>query len=113
MACFFHKWDGCKCTKCGQTRDKQHEWENCKCKKCGEEIHDFKEKKCTRCGAVIEYIPDTLCSYCNGAGYIEEEGFTNGDWGSWTRTCPSCNGEKIESKGYTLITYSDGSYSIK
>jgi len=36
MACLFgHKWDGCKCTKCGKYRDEQHQWVGCKCKICG------------------------------------------------------------------------------
>ena len=36
MACLFgHKWDGCKCTKCGKTRDEQHDWENGRCNICG------------------------------------------------------------------------------
>jgi len=27
MSCFFnHKWDGCKCLKCGKIRDKEHDW---------------------------------------------------------------------------------------
>ncbi len=38
IACLFgHKWDGCKCEKCGATRDKGHDWDYSKCKKCGKE----------------------------------------------------------------------------
>ena len=36
MACLFgHKWNGCKCSKCGKIRDKGHNWNNCKCETCG------------------------------------------------------------------------------
>ena len=35
MACIFgHKWDGCKCTKCGQTRDESHNVKNGTCVIC-------------------------------------------------------------------------------
>lgn len=37
MACLFHKWDGCKCSKCGKLRDEGHNWDFChgKCVICG------------------------------------------------------------------------------
>lgn len=77
MACIFgHKWDGCKCSRCGKTRDKghdfqlekgkcsercsicgkthvlEHQWNGCKCVRCGttrDEGHDFQpiEGKCS------------------------------------------------------------------
>ena len=38
MACLFgHKWDGCRCTKCGKTRDEGHAWDGCVCTACGKE----------------------------------------------------------------------------
>ena len=45
MACLLHKWKGCKCVRCGKTRNKDHNFEpipnECK-RKCTicEEIHD-------------------------------------------------------------------------
>ena len=62
MKCFFgfHKWRGCKCSKCGNTRDKNHDWTNdCeKCAECGKvkyRQHDWLKEsedceKCSRCG---------------------------------------------------------------
>ena len=44
MACLFHKWDGCKCAKCGAVREEQHKYApvpgECKmrCEGCGKEI---------------------------------------------------------------------------
>jgi len=38
MACLFsHKWNDCKCEKCGKTRDEQHVWKGCVCSVCGQE----------------------------------------------------------------------------
>ncbi len=34
MACLFgHQWNGCKCEKCGKTRE--HSWQNGTCSRCG------------------------------------------------------------------------------
>jgi hypothetical protein len=59
MSCFFHKWNGCKCEKCGKTRSvrkmSDHDFYYCKCLKCGfirDEGHSYKCGKCTICGAV-------------------------------------------------------------
>ena len=89
MACLFgHKWDGCKCAKCGKTRDeqhdwdlckgickhcgktqpKQHEWQGCKCSKCGktrDEEHVWHDCVCTRCGKENHHWVDGKCSLCN------------------------------------------------
>jgi hypothetical protein len=37
MVCklFGHKWQGCKCTRCGETRDTGHDWRDSKCVRCG------------------------------------------------------------------------------
>lgn len=54
-----HSWNGCKCTKCYQTRDETrdegHDWtEDCeKCKHCGKirkGAHTWHEKSCSACG---------------------------------------------------------------
>lgn len=56
LSCLFgHKWDGCKCTKCGKWRDEQHRWDFCKgkCELCGkvcDEQHEWKKCKCVKCG---------------------------------------------------------------
>lgn len=43
MQCLIHKWDGCKCSRCGKVRDEQHAWIGCKCSRCGKEdqVWDF------------------------------------------------------------------------
>lgn len=53
MACLFHKWDGCKCAKCGKVRDKSHNWNECECKRCGKlrnQGHIWNGCDCTVCG---------------------------------------------------------------
>jgi len=57
MACLFHKWNGCKCEKCGKTRDKNHRWDLCKgiCIVCGSkcaEQHEWDGCKCQKCGNI-------------------------------------------------------------
>ena len=75
ISCIFgHKWDGCKCERCGQLRDEGHRFEyyyynysreKCcgQCERCGkhhELPHDYQpfdrpcHKKCSRCGHIIE-----------------------------------------------------------
>lgn len=89
MACLFgHKWEGCKCSKCGKTRDEQHDWDLCagKCKRCGktqpeqhewqgcrcircgktrDEGHDWHGCRCTKCGKESHHWVDGKCSFCN------------------------------------------------
>lgn len=58
MACLFgHKWEGCKCKKCGETRNEYHEWDGCKCTKCGktrDEQHTWDGHRCSCCGKTIK-----------------------------------------------------------
>ena len=62
MGCLFHKWDGCKCTKCGKIREVkynwQHKWNNgCKCVNCGKLLdanHKWNHGKCEVCGKINE-----------------------------------------------------------
>lgn len=37
VACFFgvHKWNGCKCSRCGAIRNEGHDWDGAKCRLCG------------------------------------------------------------------------------
>ena len=49
---FTHKWDGCKCKRCGKIRDKHHDWGACSCKHCGalRNEHEWEGCTCKRCG---------------------------------------------------------------
>lgn len=68
LSCLFgHKWNGCKCDRCGTVRDEGHEYKNyqndkgkcvgrCKCGKRQELEHDWQpitgkcKEECKRCG---------------------------------------------------------------
>lgn len=79
MICLFgHKWDGCKCLKCGKTRDEEHDWSGCKCRRCGnrrDEAHNWKGSVCTTCGQTrtIDEITDraALVEIANNDSNIE------------------------------------------
>ena len=46
LSCLFgHKYVGCKCERCGKTRDEGHDWDGNRCRICGK----------TRIGATTEY----------------------------------------------------------
>ena len=99
MGCIFHKWDGCKCSKCGKIRETGHVYrysaktsnaQNCVgiCEKCGlkfYQTHDMQPVPgkcfavCTRCG--FEDVPKHTfasvpgecrqkCSVCGAPGEI-------------------------------------------
>ena len=52
---FGHKWNGCKCARCGEVRNEQHSWRGCICTLCGkvrDEQHNWNLclGRCLRCG---------------------------------------------------------------
>lgn len=70
MACLFgHKWNGCKCTKCGAVRDEQHDFVPVGC-----------IKKCSICGKELAGVHkagnDYRCSICGGICFTCDKTFT-------------------------------------
>ena len=79
-----HKWNGCTCERCGQTRDEGHDFRPgeraCreKCAVCGrvrDTAHLWQGCKCERCGATratghdyrsVEGAPIVRCERCGG-----------------------------------------------
>lgn len=57
-----HKWNYCKCSRCGELRDENHKWNYCKCEICGkarDENHDWDGCKCKKCGKIrIDGVTD-------------------------------------------------------
>ena len=84
MACLFgHKWNGCKCSKCGKTRNTGHSFENVlgkclkKCSICGEDLqvaHSYVslsgvcELQCQVCGQINELPHEVAGSACSKCG---------------------------------------------
>jgi len=85
MACLLgHKWNGCKCEKCGKERDTQHDWNGCKCKLCGkkkDEGHNYVsnsdkcEKVCSACGdiRISHDLDGNTCKKCGKTIWFTDE----------------------------------------
>lgn len=90
-----HEWSGCKCLKCGKTRDQGHDWAfDCeKCNTCGStrsDGHDWTAdcKKCMKCGKTREEPHDWTedCEKCAKCGKTRDEEHT------WTGLrCKKCD----------------------
>lgn len=78
-----HRWSGCRCNRCGETRDEGHDWQpaNGKCAElcsiCGKQRdlpHRWDGCRCERCGALRgeghRWIPVDMhterCTVCGG-----------------------------------------------
>ncbi|HNX15485.1 MAG TPA: hypothetical protein PK854_12560 [Oscillospiraceae bacterium] len=78
-----HRWNACKCTRCGETRNEQHDWQavNGKCLEicaiCGKQHelpHQWNGCKCERCGVLRgeghRWVTDNpyieRCTVCGG-----------------------------------------------
>mgnify|MGYP000893329743 CR=1 FL=1 len=96
-----HKWNGCKCERCGKVRDKEHQWDACRgecticrkkckveheyfidpktckmtCKKCGhttgQVYHEWDGCICRRCGATGDYAHDMNGCTCRRCGKVD------------------------------------------
>ena len=99
LKCLFgHKWNGCKCEKCGKNRDEQHDWDLCKgiCKRCGksqDNQHLWNGCKCTRCGMSCDEQHDWSGCKCSRCLRLRDEQHKWDDSGR----CSICHREiKIE-----------------
>ena len=89
LTCLFgHTWNGCKCEKCGKTRDENHDWNGCKCRICGktrDEHHDWNGCICRTCGKTRDKQHDfkykNSCGKCMGiCRRCGKEEFTTHDY---------------------------------
>jgi hypothetical protein len=88
LKCLFgHKWNDCKCERCGETRDEEHKWiilkGKCieKCSMCGKERgieHKWNHCKCEICGTTRDeehnyvFINETCIVKCSICGKERE-----------------------------------------
>ncbi len=73
MACLFgHSWNGCTCTKCGKTRDKEHQFGFVPCyysdKECEEQCKICGKKTGKRPSHDLIYLPDKDQEQCTRCG---------------------------------------------
>lgn len=73
---FRHHWTGCRCSRCGCTRDIEHRWDKCACAQCGvvnHEMHKWEHCKCTICGLCRDTDHDWDGCMCRLCGFHREE----------------------------------------
>jgi hypothetical protein len=87
-----HTWSGCKCSKCGKTRDQDHDWSSdCdKCAQCGKtrtDAHRWSGCKCSKCGKTRDQDHDwsSDCDKCAQCGKTRIDAHT---WSGCK--CPKC-----------------------
>jgi len=97
-----HSWNGCKCSKCGKTRDEQHNWsKDCKkCSNCGktrENQHDWKGCKCSKCG-ITRDEQHNWSKDCDNCSICGKRRYDAHDWDGCI--CKNCNRLKIYNSSY-------------
>jgi hypothetical protein len=75
-----HRWRGCKCKRCGITRDRGHDWEvrDCTpvCRRCfvrQDPIHSWQGCRCKKCGQVRDEQHEWEVCSCKGCGQTRHE----------------------------------------
>ncbi len=80
-----HKWQNCKCGRCGTVRDENHDFVHCKCSVCGKvrnQGHRYIGCRCTVCGKVRDeghWYREGICAACGKAIPIDPTALSEGD----------------------------------
>jgi len=89
-----HEWVGCKCSRCGRTRDEGHDWsKDCeKCTRCGADrasTHKWEGCKCAQCGQTRDEGHDWSkdCEKCAKCAKTRRDGH---DWSVDPGKCGGC-----------------------
>ena len=125
ISCLFgHKWNGCKCERCGKMRDEGHDFKpipgKCeeKCSICGKvrsRPHRFENCRCIICGEVRdsdhkwEPVPDNceeVCSICGKRRntehhFVPVDGEINGKEFERCTKCGYVHEKEMKFKRYT------------
>lgn len=85
-----HSWNGCKCNKCGKTRENNHKWNGCRCTVCGktrDEHHNWIGCTCSICNKTRDEQHDWTkdCEKCSKCGKTRENQH------DWTKNCERCS----------------------
>src|ERR1035437_1979228 len=73
---FGHRWNGCKCSACGKTRDQAHDWQGpgqCICANCGKTDHRWHNCKCFNCNAIRDKNHDWQGCKCFKCGKTRDQ----------------------------------------
>jgi len=111
----FHKWDGCKCNKCGACRDVNHDWsENCeRCSRCFRvrlNAHSWKNMKCVNCSMARQDYMNSLHFQTNSHYRVRRYITSKWDWNEWHVTCPLSESEANSLVGgYIYVAMWEGS----
>lgn len=105
---FGHKWQGCKCQRCGFTRDEGHKWDGCKCAVCGEvrnEGHKWVYYNCQKCkqsSPIKYYCKDSYSSkaVCKRRKYSAWE---NRDEAKCFLKCERCGRDGLSDHQFKLV----------
>ncbi len=90
---FGHRWGGCKCERCGTTRDAEHEWKKVpqicktKCQRCGAgkgAEHEWQGCKCAWCGEKRDAEHDWSGCKCRACGATRDK---DHDWLKLEKAC--------------------------
>ena len=84
-----HDWDGCRCARCGETRNRDHVWGKPEQREGASDARIHHRVRCERCGKYAfsphAFVQKEGCRhYCSGCGYEEvHHDFVDG-------TCRDC-----------------------
>jgi len=88
----FHKWNGCKCSSCGKTRDVEHDWsKDCeKCMRCETTragMHNWAKdcEKCADCDVILQHAHKWDGCECSKCSKTRDEGH------DWSKNCEKCS----------------------
>lgn len=112
-----HKWDGCKCTECGEIRDTHHEWSNDfeNCLKCGKpHAHSCKTVNLSKSPGDYILLADE-CTVCGKTMHLrlkstskQEEAIESAISSAKQVPCPKCkSGLCYEFEKYPLYLHTE------
>ena len=93
-----HKWEGCKCSLCGKSRDERHDWaKNCekcsKCEKARTNQHVWEGCKCSLCGKSRDEGHD-WAKNCEKCAKCEKARTAQHTWDGCK--CSTCGSTRLE-----------------
>ena len=89
-----HRWNGCKCQRCGEVRPLHHAFDGCVCTVCGGVEHSFSGMRgdaCKRCG-----VPCPPCDHEWVDDYMDMAGGSSVSMVYIGMRCIHCGGKKDE-----------------